>query len=64
MQSPRAVLIFERVANARLRKSEDGQDLAEYGLLAALIAVVAIGAVRFVGQTINDVFWQAIASNF
>ena len=47
-------------------RNEDGQDLLEYGLLAALIAVVAIGAVSVVGNTVNTVFWQtiAIASNF
>ena len=42
--------------------SDSGQDLLEYGLLAALIAVVAIGAVTRVGDTINTVFWSAIAT--
>jgi Flp pilus assembly pilin Flp len=64
MQSPRAAFILQRVAAADLRRSEDGQDLLEYGLLAALIAVVALGAVSFVGKTIYDVFWQTIASSF
>ena len=41
---------------------DDGQDLIEYALVAALIAVVAIGAVTTVGQTILNVFWQAIAA--
>jgi len=45
-----------------LRRSDSGQDLLEYGLLAALIAVVAIGAVTRVGDTINTVFWSAIAT--
>jgi Flp pilus assembly pilin Flp len=45
-------------------RNEDGQDLTEYGLLMALIAIVAILAVTQVGQTINTVFWQAIANNF
>ena len=45
-------------------RSEDGQDLLEYGLLMALIAVVAIGAVASLGDTINTVFWQTIAHNF
>jgi pilus assembly protein Flp/PilA len=51
---------------ARVLHVEDGQDLLEYGLLAALIAVIAIGAVTMVGNTINTVFWQsiAVASNF
>lgn len=46
----------------RLRRSDDGQDLLEYGLLAALIALVALGAVGTVGDTIQSVFWSAIAS--
>ncbi|HVL68970.1 MAG TPA: hypothetical protein VM364_17065 [Vicinamibacterales bacterium] len=41
---------------------EDGQDLLEYALLVALIAVVAIGAVTLLGNTIVDVFWSAIAA--
>ena len=64
MQSPDAVATLMRLANGRLKQSEDGQDLLEYGLLAALIAITALGAVSFVGQTIYSVFWQSIASNF
>jgi len=48
----------------RIWRSEDGQDLLEYGLLMALIAIVAIGAVSSLGNTINTVFWQTIANNF
>ena len=64
MQSPIAVATLKRIANGRLRHSEDGQDLLEYGLLASLIALVAVGAVTTVGQTIQNVFWSAIANNF
>jgi Flp pilus assembly pilin Flp len=44
-------------------RSDDGQDLMEYGLLVALIAIVALAAVGTVGSTINTVFWQMIAQN-
>ena len=65
MQSPAAVAALKRlVVNTRLRRSDDGQDLLEYGLLIALIALFAIGAVSAVGNTINTVFWQTIATNF
>jgi Flp pilus assembly pilin Flp len=67
MQSPAAVATLMRIANRRFRvaRAEDlGQDLLEYGLLAALIAIVALGAVSTVGQTIYTVFWQSIAQNF
>lgn len=45
-------------------RSDEGQDLLEYGLLMALIAIVALGAVAALGDTVNAVFWQSIASNF
>jgi Flp pilus assembly pilin Flp len=64
MQSPTALATLKRFVNARLRRSDDGQDLLEYGLLMALIAVFAIGAVSTLGNTINSIFWQTIASNF
>jgi Flp pilus assembly pilin Flp len=53
-------LIFFR----RLARLNDGQDLLEYGLLAALIALAAFGAVNVLGQTITTVFWNNIAQNF
>jgi Flp pilus assembly pilin Flp len=56
--------MLRRLVNSRLRRNDDGQDLLEYGLLMALIAVFAIGAVSTLGNTINTVFWQSIASNF
>jgi Flp pilus assembly pilin Flp len=64
MQSQVAVEVLRKIAG--VRRSEEGQDLLEYGILAALIAVIAIGAVSIVGNTINTVFWQtiAVASNF
>lgn len=63
MQSPAAVAVLKKIATAR--RSEEGQDLLEYGLLAGLIAIVAIGAVTTVGNTIHTVFWQIIAgTNF
>ena len=65
MQSPVAVAAFVKLAKtAKFRRSEEGQDLLEYGLLAALIAIIALGAVQAVGNTINQVFWTTIAANF
>lgn len=46
----------------RLARREDGQDLLEYAMLCALIALVAIGAVTQVGNTINTVLWEVIAA--
>jgi len=39
-----------------LWKDESGQDLAEYALLVALIALVVIGAVTLLGTQIRTVF--------
>jgi len=52
------------VAVGRLVTREDGQDLLEYGLLAVLIAIFALGAVASLGQTVYTVFWSNIAQNF
>jgi Flp pilus assembly pilin Flp len=47
---------------ARLVRRDQGQDLLEYSLLCALIAIVAVGAVTQVGNTINSVLWEVIAA--
>jgi Flp pilus assembly pilin Flp len=49
-----------RVAIQRLARETDGQDLLEYGLLAALIALVVLAGVSSVGNTIYTVFWSSI----
>ena len=65
MQSPAAaVMAFKRMVDAKLSRSEEGQDLLEYGLLMALIAIFAIGAVGLLGVTISNVFWNTIAASF
>jgi Flp pilus assembly pilin Flp len=43
---------------------DEGQDLLEYGLLVALIAVVAAAGVTTLGQTIQTVFWELIRRGF
>jgi Flp pilus assembly pilin Flp len=49
-----------RLMIARLILRDEGQDLLEYGLLAALIAVVAVTGVTALGDTLYTVFWQNI----
>ena len=48
----------------KLVRRDDAQDLLEYGVLAVLIAIVAMAAVRTLGETINTVFWVRIAEVF
>ena len=45
-----------------LRLRDEGQDLLEYALLVALIALGAAGAITTVGQTVSTVFWDVIAA--
>ena len=38
----------------RFRRSEDGQGLAEYALILALIAIISIVALLFMGSQVSD----------
>ena len=46
---------FVNALIARVHHDEDGQGLAEYALILALIAVVAIVALLFLGSQVSDV---------
>ncbi len=47
---------IKQVESAELVQEEKGASMLEYALLAALIAVVAIAAVTFLGQQASDTF--------
>ena len=42
----------------KLIKNEDGATAIEYGLIAALIAVAAIGAMSQIGTALNTTFTE------
>ncbi|WP_348651887.1 Flp family type IVb pilin [Iodidimonas sp. MBR-22] len=42
-----------------LRKNEKGATAIEYGLIAALVAVAAIGAMTALGGSLQDIFTSA-----
>ena len=46
--------IVRRLTEHRPADGEEGQGLAEYALILALIAIVAILSLVFLGDTIND----------
>lgn len=46
------------------RDRESGQGLAEYALILGLIAIVAIAALVFLGETIAELFWDPISDEF
>ena len=55
--------MFERITYEvwrKLGRRDSGQDLLEYALLSALIALAAVSAVTQVGSTIQTVLWDAI----
>ena len=49
--------LFIEYVKSFVRKDE-GQDLLEYALLVALIALVAVGAVTAAGGAVNDIFTE------
>lgn len=45
----------------RLWRAEEGQDIAEYAVMLAVILVIVIGTVRLIGGNANNVF-SSVAS--
>jgi len=43
-------------------RDEEGQDLLEYALLVALIALVAVGAITAAGVKVNTIFANIAAA--
>jgi pilus assembly protein Flp/PilA len=43
-------------------RQDEGQDLLEYALLVALIALVAVGAVTAAGTSVSDIFTKIAGS--
>ena len=46
----------------RLWHDEDGQDIAEYAVMLAVILVLVVGTVRLVGSNANNAFSSAASS--
>ncbi len=46
-----------------IARKDEGQDLLEYALLMALIAVGAILTVTQLGQTVTNILWAPIVSS-
>ena len=46
----------------RLWQEEDGQDIAEYAVMLAVILVIVVGTVRLIGSNANNVF-SSVASS-
>jgi Flp pilus assembly pilin Flp len=46
----------------KLWNDDQGQDIAEYAVMLAVILVIVIGAVRLIGNNANTVFSQVSSS--
>jgi Flp pilus assembly pilin Flp len=46
----------------RLWRGQEGQDIAEYAVMLAVILVIVVGTVRLIGSNANNVF-SSVASS-
>jgi len=46
----------------KLYREEEGQDIAEYAVMLAVILVIVVGTVRLIGSNANNVF-SSVASS-
>jgi len=46
----------------RVWADEEGQDIAEYSVMLAVILVIVVGTVRLIGSNANNVFSQVGSS--
>lgn len=46
----------------KLWQEENGQDIAEYAVMLAVILVIVVGTVRLIGSNANNVFSQVGSS--
>ncbi len=47
---------------AQLWSNDQGQDIAEYAVMLAVILVLVVGTIRLIGSNANNVFSQAASS--
>jgi Flp pilus assembly pilin Flp len=45
-----------------LRQDEQGQDIAEYAVMLAVILVIVVGTIRLIGSNANTVFSQVAST--
>jgi Flp pilus assembly pilin Flp len=47
---------------SRLFHDEQGQDIAEYAVMLAVILVIVVGTIRLIGSNANNVFSQVASA--
>ena len=56
----RSLKVVQDLAAPALRGGEEGQDMIEYALLAALISIVAISMILLLGPYLDNLFRDVI----
>ena len=46
----------------RMWLDDEGQDIAEYAVMLAVILVIVVGTIRLIGSSANNVFSQTASS--
>jgi Flp pilus assembly pilin Flp len=46
----------------KLWRDEEGQDIAEYAVMLAVILVIVVGTIRLIGSNANNVFSQVASA--
>ncbi len=46
----------------KLWREDDGQDIAEYAVMLAVILVIVVGTIRLIGSNANNVFSNVASS--
>jgi pilus assembly protein Flp/PilA len=55
-------VVWESHRLAKVLRNDDAQDLLEYALLVALIALVCVGAITLAGTNVNVIFGNIAAA--
>ena len=51
-------LRFDQLLSNQLWSDEEGQDVAEYSVMLAVILVIVVGTIRLIGYNAGNVFSQ------
>ncbi len=46
----------------RMWRDEEGQDIAEYAVMLAVILVIVVGTIRLIGSNANNVFSETASA--
>jgi Flp pilus assembly pilin Flp len=53
---------FCKFWSCKLWREEDGQDVAEYSVMLAVVLVIVVGTVRLIGSNAGNIFSQVGSS--